>query len=300
MEGNWNGASADAKNKYQYNGKELQSDFGLDWNDYGARMYDAAIGRWNATDPLAEKTLSWNPYHYTLNNPVMLIDPTGMEAEFDKSGNLTRATGKDAANWLRGQQKAMDKAAESKEKPESKLRGVTVTVTDKIVGTGTLIGYPADASEDRGQRNGQKYELPLYDVIVSGTDENGTTIERHFSAFRYGIKLTDADKKKGRPAQVVGLSQKQSYKLQWTFMPHFGENAWNITGAFYIHRGPDIPKSDWGSNGCIEISGNKGWDNFTNTIHGLTGTNDDSLISKQKLLTVVIQPCIKPPLKKAN
>ena len=27
-------------NKYQYNGKELNDDFGLNWNDYGARWYD--------------------------------------------------------------------------------------------------------------------------------------------------------------------------------------------------------------------------------------------------------------------
>lgn len=33
MEGNWNGAAG--KNKYQYNGKEWNDDFGLGWNDYG-------------------------------------------------------------------------------------------------------------------------------------------------------------------------------------------------------------------------------------------------------------------------
>jgi len=31
-------------NRYQYNGKELTSDLGLNWNDYGTRWYDPAIG----------------------------------------------------------------------------------------------------------------------------------------------------------------------------------------------------------------------------------------------------------------
>ena len=36
---------SNAAQPYKYNGKELNRKNGLDWYDYGARMYDAALGR---------------------------------------------------------------------------------------------------------------------------------------------------------------------------------------------------------------------------------------------------------------
>ncbi|MBP1615010.1 MAG: hypothetical protein H6Q13_2458 [Bacteroidetes bacterium] len=66
---------------YKYNGKELDTERGLNLYDYSARLMDPALGRFSTVDPLAEKYYGVSPYVYCGNNPVNRIDLDGKEWE---------------------------------------------------------------------------------------------------------------------------------------------------------------------------------------------------------------------------
>ena len=72
---------------YKYNGKELDTKAGLNWYDYGARHYDAALGRFTTQDPLAKDYYATSPYGYCLNNPVKFVDPDGKDVVISINGN---------------------------------------------------------------------------------------------------------------------------------------------------------------------------------------------------------------------
>ncbi|WP_348702605.1 DUF6443 domain-containing protein [Tenacibaculum sp. 190524A02b] len=64
--------------KFGYNGKELNEELDIAWHDFGARNYEASLGRWMNIDPLSEEMRSHSPYNHVFNNPIYFIDPDGM------------------------------------------------------------------------------------------------------------------------------------------------------------------------------------------------------------------------------
>ena len=67
------------KQPYKYNGKELDTENGLNLYDYEARQMEAICGRFTGIDPMAEKYYAISPYVYCANNPLKYIDPNGCD-----------------------------------------------------------------------------------------------------------------------------------------------------------------------------------------------------------------------------
>ena len=66
--------------RYGFNGKELdnQGEWGSSTiYDFGARVYDPAIGKFLSVDPLSSKRSWMTPYNFVQNSPLSRVDPTG-------------------------------------------------------------------------------------------------------------------------------------------------------------------------------------------------------------------------------
>ncbi|MBN8733917.1 MAG: RHS repeat-associated core domain-containing protein [Acidobacteria bacterium] len=80
----------------KFTGKERDAETGLDY--FGARYMSAAQGRFTSPDPklFSTRTIGnpqkWNRYAYVLNNPLVFIDPDGLEERinifYTVSGNF--------------------------------------------------------------------------------------------------------------------------------------------------------------------------------------------------------------------
>jgi RHS repeat-associated protein len=81
-----------ANDRVKFTGYLLEEEGGQDTYHAEARGYDPVIGRFTSRDPLTAKMPGWNPYHYSFNNPIRFVDPTGLAPDdygVDRWGNIT-------------------------------------------------------------------------------------------------------------------------------------------------------------------------------------------------------------------
>ncbi|MBN8683590.1 MAG: hypothetical protein J0L99_13160 [Chitinophagales bacterium] len=205
---------------YRYNNKEITADFGVNWYFYGARWYDAAVGRWWSVDPLAEKYRSWSGYNYAMDNPVKFIDPDGMDivlgitqrdgettekfqerryAIFDQLQKLTNDK-----LALNGNKVIITKAGDGKKDAGTQL--VRNLIDGVQTEDGTIKNYTVTIVDNKGNINGTE---PVNSNGVSSDDAKeksrngvGTGSEVNFLINKSGDRSVNADGTTGRPTHI--------------------------------------------------------------------------------------------------
>jgi RHS repeat-associated protein len=107
-----------ARKRYRFTGKERDEESGLNYQ--GARYYAPWLARWTSCDP-AGIADGPNLYTYVRNNPMRLVDPTGMQGEDDnmshKPCECSRAPAKPEKNASSAKPPNYTPVPKHKEKP---------------------------------------------------------------------------------------------------------------------------------------------------------------------------------------
>jgi len=183
------------EHNWDYQGKENQEELGLNWHDFGARNYDAYLGRWMNVDPLAEEFYSYSTYNAMMNDPINFIDPDGRSADWipklneDGSTSYIAEQG-DSASTLSSQYGISQGDAEA----------ITGTTGDTEIAEGTEISgetinnvtgsevLKLDLNSKEGKSSQRRFDQYLY-----GADRSRSKGEYSFSPKEYfqNINLKD-------------------------------------------------------------------------------------------------------------
>lgn len=174
------------------------------------------------------------------------------------------------------------------------------------------ITYPEHKVKSDGSL--QFYDVPVFDMLVQGTDDDGKKQELAFQVIRYMPGYNPGGKwpqhEKIDEVKMIGLSDEQKhvcpeykdYVLHGALAPA-DDGAFVIYDTHYLHDGPDgnLPDEVFGALGCLEVYGSKGFEALKEAVRSLSGMvsedDTDEVLKKfcsKKLLTIALEAAVSP------
>ncbi|HOV55811.1 MAG TPA: RHS repeat-associated core domain-containing protein [Bacteroidales bacterium] len=219
--------------RYKFTAKELDNE--TSYTYFGARYYDSELSGWLSVDPMSDKYPSLSPYCYTANNPVVLVDPNGMDT-IDIVKN-------DDGKWS--------------------ISNTQIVKGDDVfrVKTGDKTQTYTFSEGEYGKRvnvlnleNNEDYTLGIYHV--SGQEGEGAT---GYAVTPGGEPSTTKGSHKRLPDDVYTITPTNSHDHKWVQpLISIGEKSGNVSGrGVKIHPAPSkLPFTEvtqW-TDGCFVIS----------------------------------------------
>ncbi|WP_343631147.1 RHS repeat-associated core domain-containing protein [Fluviicola sp.] len=198
----------DDKYRYGYNGMEKDKEMHGEGNSYTTefRQYDPRLGRWLSLDPLMGEFPWMSPYVAFDNNPILYIDPYGLESTSKPGGGFHKR--KHRWTHLRGNDKFG-------------------SIAKRIVG-GIVRGFQTLV---RALHGGKHARIPMSAGHRRSTFTKTITINMRADRTEYlmlrgedGEGLLPSDRIISITATSIGDKQRRQY---WPFGPAFEITSWN-------------------------------------------------------------------------
>lgn len=232
---------------YLYNGKESINDLDLGWYDYGARMYDASLGRWHVQDMMIEKHYDASPYTCVYNNPILSIDPFGLDTFivnrkgfFIRHGDASETdvliAGKGDGFEIKRKERGKNKGKMKNKKLDGLKKGTLKPETED--GKGTMLNFEnaSDAKavfEFVADNTNVEFSKVVYENVRSSVQSFLTTSHQE-AADPYGTHQTTDVQENG--GSIISHAHNHPSSIEYGYMPSSEERNGDIA-AYKMWQG---------------------------------------------------------------
>jgi hypothetical protein len=166
------------------------------------------------------------------------------------------------------------------------MNAIEVTITSKR--TGTALTYPYDRHVKYPDNEAPLYEVPTYELKVSGS-------HHVFRVVRFGLTPARPPWAHARMCNT-GIATYHKVTPTWLHYDTHSFGAQGIRGAwrifegkeFLLHEGATPPDGFGASLGCIEVVDFREWNKFLHTLQHASGSNLHHM-SVAKSFTLIIE-----------